>query len=352
MATSLKRVSGDQAKSQGQVKSVARTRTLTGFQIVGVGGYVPDFVVTNDDLKQKLGFGGDWIVQRTGIQQRRHAPKEMATSDLCYEAAVRCLESSGYDRADVDMLVLGTFTPDMGIPSSACLLQDRLGLFCGAFDVHAACSGFMYALAIGAQFVKTGNSKLCLVCGGDTNSRVIDPTDEKTYPLFGDGAGAVLLTEGEEGQGFLAYQLGSDGSGGDLLSRPACGSRLPPTPEALDAHLHYLRMDGRAIFRWAVNNVTDSIVEVLHHAGVEANDVRWFFPHQANIRIVNAVADVLGIPRSRMLNNLDRFGNTSSGSIPLVLAEAHAAGLIDKGDLVLITGFGGGLTWGSGLIRW
>jgi 3-oxoacyl-[acyl-carrier-protein] synthase-3 len=276
----------------------------------------------------------------------------MATSDLCYEASIRCLQKANVDPADIDMLVVGTFTPDMAFPSTACLLQNRLGLFCGAFDVQAACAGFMYALVVGAQFVKSGNSRMCLVVGGDTNSRIVNPMDSKTYPLFGDGAGAVLLGAGSDDQGFLAYQLGSDGSGSDLLRRPACGSKMPPTHDALDADLHYMHMDGRAVFRWAVNTVTDSTTEVVRHAGLTVDEVQLFVPHQANIRIINAVSDVLGFPRDRVYNNLDRYGNTSAGSIPIALDEAIEQNRVQRGDRILITGFGAGLTWGSAVLGW
>lgn len=326
--------------------------TLTGFQVLGTGSYLPDNVVTNSDLTQRLGFDSDWIVQRTGIRERRHAPPHLATSDLCFEAAKRCLDNANVDPGDVDLLVVGTFTPDMTFPSTACLLQDRLGLFCGGFDVQAACAGFIYAFATAAQFVKTGNAKRCLVVGGDTNSRIVNPADMKTYPLFGDGAGAVLLGPGGSDQGFLSYQLGTDGSGGDLLCRPAGGSKLPASAAALEADLHFLKMDGRAVFRWAVNTVTDSTTEVLEHSGLTADEVSMFFPHQANIRIINAVSDVLGFPRQKVYNNLERVGNTSAGSIPIALDEANARGLINRGDRLLLTGFGAGLTWGSAVLGW
>lgn len=351
MATILHQQNTEPA-SNGHHAKVARTTTLTGVQIIGTGSYVPDSVVTNEDLRVRLGFDADWIVQRTGIRERRHAPAHLATSDLCYEACSRCLDNAGVKHQDVDMLIVGTFTPDMAFPSTACLLQNRLNLHCGAFDVQAACAGFIYALVIGAQFVKSGNAKRCLVVGGDTNSRVINPTDQKTYPLFGDGAGAVLLAAGSEEQGLLSYQLGADGSGGELLQRPACGSKMPPSREAIDADLHYLQMDGRAVFRWAVNTVTDSTTEVLEHAGVTADDIKVFLPHQANIRIINAVSDVLGFPRHRVYNNIDRYGNTSAASIPLALDEALGDNRIERGDLLLISGFGAGLTWGSAVLRW
>src|ERR1700680_4126107 len=205
-----------------------RCRALTGVRIVGTGSYVPDAVVTNDHLHQKLGHDSNWIVKRTGILERRHALPHQATSDLCYEAARRCIDQAGVNPKDIDLLLLATFTPDMSFPSTACLVQDRLGLNCPAVDLQAACAGFMYALITGAAYVVSGASDLALIVGGDANSRVVNPNDIMTYPLFGDGAGAVLLTRGRPDQGILAYSMGADGSGGDLLSRPAGGRRLAP----------------------------------------------------------------------------------------------------------------------------
>jgi 3-oxoacyl-[acyl-carrier-protein] synthase-3 len=231
-------------------------------------------------------------------------------------------------------------------------VQDRLKLTCPAFDIQAACAGFVFALVTAAQFVATGNSKRALVIGGDCNSRVINPNDEKSFPLFGDGAGAVLLGPGSPEQGLIAYQLGSDGSGGDLLSRPACGSRIPPSPEALEQGLQYLTMDGRAVFKWAVRILADSSSTVLEHAKSRVDDVRWFIPHQANVRIIHAASDVLGFPRDAVYKNLERFGNTSAGSIPIALDELLQAGRIRRGDLLLTSGFGAGLNWGTALWRW
>lgn len=329
-----------------------RTRTLLGVQILGAGSYVPENVVTNEDLRDTHGFDPEWIINRTGIVERRFAPPHQATSDLCAIAASRCLEAAKVDPRDVDLLVVGTFTPDMSFPSAACIVQDRLKLTCPAFDLQAACAGFAYALVTASQFVAAGTSRLALVIGGDCNSRIINPKDEKSFPLFGDGAGAVLLAQGSPQQGLVAYQLGSDGSGGDLLNRPACGSRMPPSPEAIAQGLHYLTMDGRAVFRWAVRILTDTSNAVLNHANASIHDIRWFIPHQANIRIIHSASDVLGFSRDVVFKNLERYGNTSAGTIPIALDELLKEGLIERGDLILTSGFGAGLAWGTLLWRW
>lgn len=329
-----------------------RCRSLPGVRILSTGSYVPDSVVSNHHLHERFGFDSDWIVKRTGILERRHALPHQATSDLCHEAARRCIENAQINPHDIDLVVLATFTPDMAFPSTACLLQDRLRLRCPAIEVEAACAGFMYALITGAAYVVSGASDLALIVGGDCNSRVVNPNDIKTYPLFGDGAGAVLLTRGRPDQGILNYSLGSDGSGGDLLSRPACGSRMPPTPELLARGLHYMHMDGRAVFRWAVDILCDTIQDVLSASNLTPADVNLYIPHQANIRIINAAIDVLHIPRSQVFNNLERYGNTSAGSIPLALDEAMSEGRVKANDLVVLSGFGAGLAWGTAVLRW
>lgn len=338
--------------SNGHLASAHRTRTLTGVQILGTGSYVPDNVVTNEDLRESHGFDPEWIVNRTGINERRFALPHQATSDLCVHAATRCLAAAECDPSEVDLLVVATFTPDMCFPSTGNLVQHRMKLNCPAFDVQAACAGFAFALATAAQFIATGTSRRALVIGGDCNSRVINPADQKSFPLFGDGAGAVLLGRGDTSQGMLAYQLGSDGSGGDLLSRPACGSRMPPTHEALDQGLHYLTMDGRAVFKWAVRILTDSTLDVLRHAELTIDDVRWFVPHQANVRIIHAASDVLGFHRDAVFKNLEKYGNTSAGSIPIALDEMIRDRQVDRGDVLLTSGFGAGLNWGTVLWRW
>jgi 3-oxoacyl-[acyl-carrier-protein] synthase-3 len=329
-----------------------RCRRLSGVQIIGTGSYVPDGVVTNDHLHQRFGFDSDWIVKRTGILERRHALPHQATSDICAEAARRCLDQARIPPRDIDLLLVATFTPDMSFPSTACLVQDQLKLTCPAVDMQAACAGFMYALITGAAYVTSGASDMALIIGGDCNSRILNPNDIKTYPLFGDGAGAVLLTRGRPDQGILSYSMGADGAGGDLLSRPACGSRLPPTPELLHKGLHYMHMDGRAVFRWAVAILCDTIQDVLKDSGLAPGDIDLYIPHQANIRIINAAIDVLHISRARVFNNLDRYGNTSAGSIPLALDEAVAEGRIHPGNKIILSGFGAGLAWGTAVLRW
>lgn len=330
----------------------APLRSLMGVQIAATGSYVPEIVVTNEDLQARLGFDPAWIEQRSGIHQRRHAPAGMATSDLAVIAAQRALDRLGARPADVDLLLVGTFTPDMSFPSTACLVQDRLGLRCGAVDLQAACAGFLYALLTGAQFVAAGTSRLALVIGADCNSRIVNPRDVRTYPLFGDGAGAVLLAPGEPDQGLLAYCLGSDGSGGPMLQRRSGGSRLPFQPEHVEHGWQYMEMDGRAVFKWAVRLLEQSVDDVLRHAGLRADQLSLIALHQANKRIIDAAAESLGLDPQRVLVNLDRYGNTSGGSVPLALDEAWEAGRIHRGDNLLLSGFGAGLAWGTAIWKW
>lgn len=323
-----------------------------GVKIVGSGSYVPDNIVTNADLRERYGFDPDWIEQRTGIFARRHAPRDQATSDLAVEAAKRAIDNAGVQAEDIDLLIVGTFTPDHICPSTACLVQEKLGLDVPSFDLSAACSGFVYSLATASQYVATGNSKLALVIGADCCSRVVNPLDKKVAPLFGDGAGAVLVARGSAEQGLLSYQLGSDGGGGPLLECPATGTRNPVSVDDLTAGRQFLSMDGKNVFMWAVRIVEETIRLVLDKSGMKLEDVSLFLLHQANARILDHVVEKLGVPREKVLMQLDRYGNTSAGSIPLVLDEASRAGRIHPGDAVLMCGFGAGLTWGTALFRW
>jgi 3-oxoacyl-[acyl-carrier-protein] synthase III len=329
-----------------------KTCSLMGVQIVGTGSYVPDKVVTNADLLRENGFDPEWIEQRSGILERRRASANQATSDLCVEAAKRALTAAGLGPKDVDLLIVGTFTPDHFCPSTACLVQDRLGLAAPAFDLSAACSGFMYALSTAAQYVATGNATAVLALGADTNTRFMDPTDQRTYPLFGDGAGAAIVTRGTPKQGLLCYQLGADGGGGPLLVVPAGGTREPASPENLQAGRQYVQMDGRSVFKWAVRALTDTIQLVLEQSQLGVNDVSLYLLHQANQRIIDAAVDALGIPSERVFSNIQRYGNTSGASVPIALDEAFRAGRIKPGDTLLLSGFGAGLTWGTAVFRW
>jgi 3-oxoacyl-[acyl-carrier-protein] synthase-3 len=323
-----------------------------GFRVLSTGSYVPDGVVTNNHLGQHYGCDPDWIVRRTGILERRHALPHQATSDLCYEAANQAIERAGVKRSDIDLVVCGTYTPDMSFPSTGCLLQERLGLQCAAMDLQAACAGFMYSFITAASYIVAGSSDLALVIGGDTNSRIANPSDQKTFPLFGDGAGAVIMERSSKDYGILSYSMGSDGRGGDLLSRPACGSRLPPSADLLAQGLQYLYMDGRAVFRWAVSILCDTVRDVLDAADLTTDDVELYIPHQANIRIINAALDVLKIPRDRVFCNLQRYGNTSGASVPLALDEANQEGRLKRDKNLVMSGFGAGLAWGTVVMRW
>ncbi|MEM7811901.1 MAG: beta-ketoacyl-ACP synthase III [Planctomycetota bacterium] len=333
-------------------KGSSRTQRLMGIRVLGTGSAVPQRVVTNDELEREYGFEPGWIEQRSGILERRYAAEGEATSDLCVAAAKDAMEASGVSADEIDLCVVGTFTPDFGCPSTACLVQDRLGLDAAAFDVQAACSGFVYALVTAAQYVATGNSRCALVIGADVNSRIVDKNDQRTAPLFGDGAGAVLITRGGPEQGFLCYQTGADGSGGPLLTMPAGGSLTPVTADAIAAGEHYLKMDGRNVFKWAVKAVTQTIELVLEKEGLSPHDVSLYLLHQANARILKAAMEPLGVPASKIWCNLTKYGNTSAASVPLALDEAYRAGKVEPGDTLLMSGFGAGLTWGTGLFRW
>ena len=325
----------------------SRFGRAVGFRLAGTGSHVPAAVVTNADLAH-LGCDPQWIVARSGIHERRHAPPDIATSDLATAAARRAIAMAGIDPTAIDLLVLGTFTPDMCIPSTACIVQEALDLDAPAMDVTAACAGFAYALVTAAQFLAAGTSRLALVVGADTNSRVVDPADIKTWPLFGDGAGAVLLeATGSPDQGLLATALGSDGRGAGLLACPMSGSRQPISAAGAARREQFMQMDGRAVFKWAIRLVDDNIRQVIEHAGLPLEVIDLFVLHQANARIIEGVRAALGIPEEKMAINLDRYGNTSSGSIPLALDEAWQAGRVGPGSTVVVCGFGGGLAWGS-----
>lgn len=331
--------------------SPSRLGRLMGVRVLGVGSSVPQQAIRNEDLAQ-WGYDAEWIVQRTGILERRHAPPEIATSDLAVEAAERCIQQAGVAREQIDLVLLGTYTPDMLMPATASVVQHRLGLCAPAMDLQAACASFIFAMITGMQYVATGCSHLALVIGADCNSRVVNPADQRTFPLFGDAAGAVLLGPGSPQQGLLAYAVGSDGSGANLLCRPMGGARLPFSQATEKDGRHYLHMEGRPIFRWAIRMLRETISEVLRAAEMTLDDVDLVIFHQANMRIINSAVADLGIDPAKVFNNLEHYGNTSSASIPLALDQAREGGRIKPGQHILFSGFGGGLAWGTVLMRW
>ncbi len=346
-------MSSQAARPSGAMLPLKRSRVgrITGVQVVGIGSSLAAQVIRNEDLAA-LGYDADWIVQRTGILQRRHAPEGVATSDLAVEAARKCIDQAGVNPRDIDLVLLGTYTPDALMPATASLVQDRLGLCAPAMDVQAACASFIFAMLTGMQFVATGCSRLALVIGADCTSRVLNPADERTFPLFGDAAGAVLLAPGSPDQGFLSYAVGSDGSGFDLLYRPMGGTRQPFSRAAEDRGSEFLHMDGRPIFKWAIRMLRETIYEALQAAQMTLDDLDLVIFHQANMRIINSAVDDLGVDPRKVFNNVDRYGNTSSASIPLALDEAFQQGRIEPGHHLLFSGFGGGLAWGTVIMRW
>jgi 3-oxoacyl-[acyl-carrier-protein] synthase-3 len=316
--------------------------------ITGLGAYAPQRVLTNAELATLVDTSDEWITERTGIKERRIAAPEEALTDLALPAARAALSQAGVEAKDIDLLVCATVTPDMMFPTSSALLADALDApDAAAYDLLAGCTGFMYAVAQAYGMMASGLAERALVVGGDVLSRILDWTDRSTLVLFGDGAGAVVL-ERVERPGFLGFELGADGGGGIHLSLPGSGSRRMEEASANG----YVHMNGREVFKFATRVLVSSAQAVLERCDVAVEDVDVYVPHQANVRIMDHAAQKLGIPRERMVVNVDRYGNTSSGSIPLALADAQQDGRLKKGDLVLMTGMGAGLTWGSGLMEW
>jgi 3-oxoacyl-[acyl-carrier-protein] synthase-3 len=320
--------------------------------ITGIGAYAPEHVVTNDDLSKLMDTSDEWIVERTGIHERRVAADDQALSDIALPAARAALAQAGLEAGTIDLLIVATITPDMAFPSAGAIIADELGATdAAAYDLSAGCTGFMYAVAQGYGMVAAGLARHALVVGGDVLSRILDWSDRGTAVLFGDGAGAVVLERVSEG-GFLGFELGADGSGGPQLYLPAGGSRAPATAETVAEHKHYVQMNGREVFKFATRILVTSAEKVLAECGKTIDDVDVYIPHQANVRIIDHASEKLGIPKEKIVVNVERYGNTSSGSIPLALADAQAEGRLQEGALVLMTGMGAGLTWGSGLIEW
>lgn len=322
-----------------------------GIAVAGYGIAVPETVLTNADLELLLDTTNDWIVERTGIRERRIAGPDESTATLATDAAAKALANAGIAPDAVDLCLVATVTPEQPVPATAAFVQDRLGLSCGAFDVGAACAGFVYALVTAASMLQIGHARHALVIGAETTTRYIDPTDRNTAILFGDGAGAVVLTKSDVGE-LISFDLGCDGSAIPFLEVRGGGSRLPATHATVDAGEHWLRMEGREVFKRAVRAVTGSVANTLERGAVRADEVDVFVPHQANERILDALLPRIGIARERTIVNVDRYGNTSAASVPLALCEALDAGRITDGDHVLMTGFGAGMAWATALVRW
>jgi 3-oxoacyl-[acyl-carrier-protein] synthase III len=328
--------------------------TANGYRvsITGVGANAPERVMTNEELSQLVDTSDEWIVTRTGIHERRVAEPGEALSDLALPAAREALEAAGVRAEDIDLIVVATVTPDMSFPATAALMADALGSRdAAAYDLSAGCTGFMYAVAQAYGMLAGGVCRRALVVGGDVLSKIVDWTDRTTCIVFGDGVGAVVMERVERG-GFLGFELGADGSGGMQLYLPAGGSREPTSAESVARHDHFVHMNGREVFKFATRVLVSSAEKLLDQLGLTVDDVDVYVPHQANIRIIKHAVERLGIPEEKVVVNVDRYGNTSSGSIPLALAEAVHGRRIRKGDIVLMTGMGAGLTWGSGVMEW
>lgn len=314
---------------------------------------MPSRILTNNDLAQIVDTSHEWIVERTGIVERRIANPDEATSDLAIPAARRALADAGRAPDELDLVICATVTPDHPFPAVASLVQHALGArHAAAFDLAAGCSGFIYGLAVGAQFIASGLYRHVLVVGAETLSRIVDWSDRATCVLFGDGAGAVVLSPAAPGNGFLAFDLGSDGSGAGLLYVEAGGSRHPASHETVERRAHTIRMNGREVYKWAVNIVADSTLAALRRAELSVDQVDCFIAHQANLRIIEGAARRLGIPPERIVVNLERYGNTSAASIPLALEDARRSGRLTPGAVVVMVGFGAGLSWASTVMRW
>jgi 3-oxoacyl-[acyl-carrier-protein] synthase-3 len=329
--------------------------TLPKAKITALGCYAPPKLLTNQDLEKLVETSDQWIMERVGIKERHMASPDMATSDLAVEAAKCALAQRGIDAAELNAIIVCTVTPDMFFPSTACLVQNRLGAR-GAwgFDLIAACSSFVYGLTTGAHLVAAGTHKKVLVIGADTMTRIIDYTDRNTCVLFGDGAGAMLLEPAADGEnfGFIDFLGEVDGSGGEYLKMPAGGSRMPASHETVEQRLHYVKQDGAQVFKYAVRKMYEVASELLARNNVSIEDVAVMIPHQANKRIITATAERLGMPLEKVVINIDRYGNTTAGTIPLATRDAIAKGMLKKGDLALMVAVGAGYTVGASLWRW
>lgn len=320
--------------------------------IIGLGKYIPPRVLTNKDLEKMVDTSDEWITTRTGIKERHIVEDDVTTSDIAFEAAREALLKSGLSAEEIDLIIVGTVTADMPFPATACIIQNRIGAVnAAAFDLEAGCSGFVYSLAVAAQFIETGFYENALVIGAETLSKITDWEDRSTCVLFGDGAGAAVLKAVDKG-GFLAFDLGADGEGGKSLYIPAGGSLKPSSISTVEEREHFIKMEGNQVFKFAVKAMSQSSVRVVEKAGLRPEDVDLLVPHQANTRIIQAAASRLNLSEEKVFVNLPKYGNTSAASIPIALAEAHEEGLIKNGDYVVLVAFGAGLTWASTVIEW
>ena len=321
--------------------------------IVGVGSYVPSKILTNHDLEKMVETSDEWITTRTGIKERRIAGENEYTSHMAAEAAKRAMEMAGVKGEDIDLVIIATITPDMPFPATACLVQEKIGAKrAAAFDLEAACSGFIYGLEVGQQFIMSRTYNTVLVIGAEKLSSIVDWKDRNTCVLFGDGAGAAILQNREDSHGLLTAVMGADGDKADLLFMPGGGSRCPATKESVDARMHYLQMDGKQAFKNAVQAMESAAIEAMNRCEVDITRIKCIIPHQANLRIIDAVTERLGAKPEQLFVNLDKYGNTSAASVAIALDEAVSSGKVTRGDLILLVVFGAGLTWGAAVIEW
>ena len=321
--------------------------------IVGVGSYVPSKILTNHDLEKMVETSDEWITTRTGIKERRIAAENEYTSHMAAEAAKRAMNMAGVKPEEIDLVIIATITPDMPFPATACLVQEKIGAKnAAAFDLEAACSGFIYGLEVGQQFIMSRTYDTVLVIGAEKLSSIVNWTDRNTCVLFGDGAGAAILQNREDSHGLLTAVMGADGEKADLLFMPGGGSRCPATKESVDARLHYLQMDGKQAFKNAVQAMESAATEAMKRCEVDITRMKCIIPHQANMRIIDAVGERLGAKPEQLFVNLDKYGNTSAASVAIALDEAVSSGKVSRGDLILLVVFGAGLTWGAAVIEW
>jgi len=325
----------------------------SGIGILGLGSFAPEGVLTNFDLEKMVDTSDQWIRERTGIERRHRAEDHIATSDTASEAGRRAMEDAGVGPEDIDLVIVGTATPDMFFPSTACLVQKNLGTKkAAAFDLSAACSGFLYGLTIAKGFIESGTYKRCLIIGAETLTRILDWDDRATCVLFGDGAGAAVVGKVGDGRGIISTYIGSDGSLYELLLQPAGGTRMPASEETLKNKMHHVHMQGNTLFKYAVKAMGDAAMKTLTDAGYSGDELDLLIPHQANLRIIDATARRIHVPKKKVFVNLQEYGNTSAASIPLALDDARRQGVLKDGMLINLVAFGAGLTWGSILMRW